>query len=100
MVMKGERGMNGKMGTELPHHVIMEGRARLTVSGVEEVESFDENSLILVTSKGLLLIKGSGLSVDKLSIDKGELSVEGTIDLLQYEDQQSSQSGFWSRLFR
>jgi sporulation protein YabP len=98
--MKGVTFMNGKTNSELPHHVIMEGRERLTISGVEDVESFDENSLILYTSKGLLLIKGSGLSVDKLSIDKGELSVEGTIELLQYEDRQPSQSGFWSRLFR
>ena len=90
--------MNAKQ--ELPHHLIVEGRARLTVSGVEEVESFDDNAVILYTSKGLLLIKGSGLSIDKLSIDKGELSVEGTVDLLQYQDQQTRQSGFWSRLFR
>ena len=85
---------------ELPHHLVLEGRNRLAVTGVEEVESFDENSVVLYTSKGVLWIKGSGLTIDKLSVDKGELSVEGQVDLLQYEEERQSGGGFWSRLFK
>lgn len=83
----------------LPHHVIIEGRNRLSVAGVEDVESFDENGLVLLTSRGTLLIKGSGLHIDKLSIEGGELNVEGQIDSLVYEDTRTASGGFWSRLF-
>ena len=85
---------------ELPHHIVLEGRSRLAVSGVEEVESFDEQLLVLHTSKGVLLVRGSGLTVDRLSIDKGELSVEGKIDALEYEDKQERGGGFWARLLK
>lgn len=84
----------------LPHHVIIEGRNRLSVAGVEEVESFDENGIVLVTSRGTLVVRGSGLHIDKLSIDGGELNVEGQVDSLEYEESQTSGGGFWSRLFK
>jgi len=83
---------------ELPHHVIIEGRARATISGVEDVESFDEGSVTMRTSRGTLIIMGSNLRVDRLSIDKGELNVEGQVDSMQYLD-DTEQRGFWARLF-
>ena len=43
-----------------PHHVILEGRESLSVSGVEEVESFDENSIVMSTCKGTLVVRGGG----------------------------------------
>jgi len=89
-----------RSGIELPHHLVLEGRSRLAVSGVEEVESFDEGLVVLYTSKGILLIRGSGLSIDRLSIDKGELSVEGEVDALEYENRQQKGGGFWSRLLK
>lgn len=83
---------------DLPHHVIIEGRARATISGVEDVESFDENSVTMRTSRGTLVLSGSGLRVDRLSIDKGELNVEGQVDSMEYLD-DSERRGFWARLF-
>lgn len=85
---------------ELPHHVILEGRTRLSISGVEDVDSFDETTVVLYTSKGLLSVKGANLRVDRLSIEGGELSIEGTVDALQYHDEQRAEGGFFSRLFR
>lgn len=85
--------------TDMPHNVIMEARARMSVSGVMDVESFDEAAVTLYTSRGLLMIRGSGLHIERLSLETGELSVEGTIDSLQYTDEQVG-GGFWSRLFR
>lgn len=84
----------------LPHHVILEGRRRLSLAGVEDVESFDEQSVICSTSMGALIIKGENLHIDKLSIEGGEMSIEGTINSLEYEDDTPSGGGFWSRLFR
>lgn len=85
---------------QLPHNIIIEGREHLSVSGVEDVESFDENAVSLYTSQGLLTIRGTGLRVDRLSIEGGELSIEGVVNSLQYSDEQPAAGGFWSRLFR
>lgn len=81
------------------HNVIMEGRARLSVSGVEEVDSFDEAEIVMVTTQGNLIIRGSGLHIDRLSLETGELSVEGLITDLSYEEVGRTGS-LWTRLFR
>ena len=60
------------------HHVILEGREQLSVSGVEEVESFDENTIIMTTVKGTLVVRGEDLHIEKLSLDGGDLRVEGS----------------------
>lgn len=80
------------------HTLTMEDRARLAVSGVEDVESFDENTIIMSTVQGDLTIRGEGLHIDRISLDTGELTVQGSISELCYE--QSAPGGsFWSRLF-
>ena len=60
------------------HHLLMEDRENLTVSGVEEVESFDEATIVMVTGQGVLGVRGEGLHIEKLSLDGGDLKVEGT----------------------
>ena len=83
-----------------PHHVILEGRESLSVSGVEEVESFDENSIVMSTCKGTLVVRGEDLHIEKLSLDGGDLKVEGSVDSLTYEDDGGERGGFLARLFR
>jgi len=85
---------------EMPHSIILEGRERLSISGVEDVDSFDEESIVVFTSRGTLSIHGSGLRIEKLSIDLGELVVEGSVNSMQYEDEERRSEGFWHRLFR
>ena len=85
---------------ELPHSLSLQERKKLVVSGVEDVESFDENTIVLQTSGGLLILKGEELHVDKLSIEGGELSVTGRINSLVYEDSSGGSGGFFSRLFK
>lgn len=85
---------------EAAHHVILEGRESLSVSGVEEVESFDEGEIIMCTAKGRLVVHGEGLHIEKLSLDGGDLMVVGTVDALTYEDDGGARGGFLSRLFR
>ena len=82
------------------HHVIREGRAALSVSGVEEVESFDENAIVMRTSLGTLVVRGEELHIEKLSLDGGDLRVEGMVDSLTYEDDGGPRAGFLARLFR
>lgn len=86
---------------DVAHHVILEDRQQLAVSGVEEVESFDENTIVMYTSRGTLVIRGEGLHIEQLSLDGGDLKVEGAIDGLAYEDGGRDKGGsFLARLFR
>ena len=80
------------------HHVILEGREQLSVSGVEEVESFDESSIVMVTDKGALIVRGEQLHIEQLSLDGGDLQVEGTVTALLYDGERESRGGLFSRL--
>ena len=81
------------------HRLEVAGREHLTVSGVEDVERFDEASIIMSTCAGTLVITGENLHIGKLSLDGGELHVDGRIDSVSYEDGVSDQGGFFRRLF-
>jgi len=80
------------------HSIILEGRAKLAVSGVEEVESFDENEIVMQTVQGNLRVQGSDLHVDKLDLVSGELTVTGLVTALDYAEVAPSGS-LWARLF-
>ncbi len=90
---------NEERALDLPHRLTLEGRARLAVTGITEIESFDENTVVLYTTRGTLVIHGRQLHLSTLSVDGGQASVDGTIDSLTYEDEQRGGSGFLSRLF-
>ena len=81
-----------------PHRLELMDRAHLTVSGVEDVERFDESGVIMTTSAGTLIVTGEDLHIGKLSLDGGELLVEGHIDGLNYEDAPVRKGSFFSRL--
>ena len=80
------------------HYMHLEGREALTVSGVEDVDRFDENEIVMNTSEGVLVVTGENLHIGKLSLDGGELHVDGRIDSLAFEDAPASRGGFLSRL--
>ncbi len=81
------------------HKIVLEDREQLLISGVEEVESFDESAIVLTTAQGGLEIQGEGLHIEKLSLDGGDLKVEGTINALVYDAGPRERGGFLSRLF-
>ena len=81
----------------LPHKLQLSERKVLTMTGVTEEVSFDENAVVLQTSLGLLIVQGQQLSLKNLSLDGGQVAVEGSISALAYEEPR--QSG-WRRLFR
>ena len=85
---------------QTPHRVVLEERGSLAVSGVEEVERFDESEIVMATVRGTMVIRGTGLHIEKLSLDGGELKVEGNVDSLSYEDEGGGgRVGFFARLF-
>ena len=81
------------------HRVELDGRERLIVSGVDDVDRFDENEIVMTTSAGTLIVTGESLHIGKLSLDGGELHVDGRIDSLLYEDADRHSGGLLSRLF-
>ena len=80
------------------HQLSMENRERLSLTGVEDVSGFDESVVVLTTSLGELSVRGSGLHVDRIDLDAGELELRGHIQLLSYEEPSRSAS-LWRRLF-
>lgn len=80
------------------HHVIMEERSKLSITGVEDVSSFDEDEIIMRTSQGDLIVRGSGLHIGKLTLDSGEVSIDGMVTELCYQEVRQA-GGLWSRLF-
>lgn len=79
-------------------NIIIENRSRMSISGVSDVGSFDDNSVTLNTARGLLTVRGQGLHIERLSLETGELAVEGLIDGVEYSAEETG-GGFWSRLF-
>ncbi len=84
----------------LPHNCILEDRKTLSVSGVNDVGSFDEQTIVAATDYGELTVKGEKLHITKLSLEIGELCIEGNIASLQYTDIIEKNTGFFSRVFR
>ena len=92
--------MNDYNVPQTVHRLELDGRESLTVSGVEDVERFDETGIVMSTNVGTLIITGEDLHIGKLSLDGGELHVDGRIDSLTYEDRGSAgRGGLLSRLF-
>ena len=86
-------------GTPQPHKLTLDERKRLWVSGVREVESFDEGQVAVQTVKGLLIVGGEGLKVERLEKTAGELTITGQVRSLEYTDTEGRGS-FWSRLLK
>lgn len=74
-------------------NILIEDRNRASITGVEQVESFNDNTIILKTVKGGMIIKGEGLNVDKLNLDDGNVKISGVINGINYVDKASAQKG-------
>ena len=85
---------------KMPHSLVMEDRRVMSVTGVRDVDSFDESTVIVFTDLGELTVKGSGLHIKNLNTDAGEVSLEGEISSLSYDDNAVRDSGFFSKIFR
>ena len=68
------------------HKLMLTNRRTCTISGVNDVLSFDVNEILLETEQGMLMIKGNELHVSRLSLDKGEVDIDGRIDSLTYSE--------------
>ena len=69
-----------------PHKLMLSDRRTCTINGVNDVLSFDVNEILLETEQGMLMIKGNELHVSRVSLDKGEVDVDGRIDSFTYSE--------------
>ena len=83
-----------------PHGLTLEGRGKLVISGVTDVDSFNEAEVNLVTEAGFVTITGQQLHISHLSLEDGQLVVEGEISGIVYADNVAREGGLFSRLFR
>lgn len=86
--------------TALPHSLTLEGRAKAVIRGVQAVDSFNEQMVTLSTSEGTLTLLGDGLHVSHLTLENGELLVEGSIAALEYDTPVRQRGTLLARLFR
>ena len=90
------------ISTGVIQNLILENRSKLSISGVLDVLSFDDQVVILETELGLLTVKGENIRINKLSIDTSEVIVEGDITSLAYSDKEAEKSkgSFMSKIFK
>lgn len=100
MIME-ERKNN--LNTSIMQNLILENREKLSISGVNDVLSFDDQIVILETQLGLLTVKGENLRINKLSLDSEEVVVEGEINNLGYSEkdfERKSGNSFLGKIFK
>lgn len=99
MIME-ERKNN--INSAIMQNLVLENREKLSISGVNDVLSFDDQIVILETQLGLLTIKGENLRINKLSIDNEEVIIEGDINNLAYSERDLERKGnsFLGKIFK
>lgn len=80
------------------HSLSLEGREKLSLSGVEDVSGFDENLVVLTTAQGELSVRGQSLHIERIDLESGTLELRGHIQELSYEEPART-GGFLARLF-
>lgn len=95
--------MEEKQGIQKLHKVSLNARSQAMITGVKDVLSFDAGEVLLETEQGILMIRGNELHVNRLTLEKGEVDVDGKIDSLTYSDSNGygkSGESLISRLFK
>lgn len=98
--MKMEDLSSAKVGS---HKLSLVNRKTCMLSGVKDVLSFDVHEILLETDQGMLMIKGEDLHVSRLTLEKGDVDIEGKVDSLTYSDTTSTSAkaeSFFGRLFK
>ena len=90
------------INTAVVQNIILENRGKLSISGVLDVLSFDDQVIMVETELGLLTIKGENLRITKLSIDTSEVIVEGNISYLAYSNKEveNNKGSIISKIFK
>jgi sporulation protein YabP len=81
------------------HSFRLEKREKIYMTGVRDIISFNEQLIEAMTDCGLVVISGEGLHISRLTTEKGDVDIDGRIDSITYENDGTTRSGIWGRLF-
>ena len=84
----------------MAHHLILDNRHSLTLSGVRDVDSFDETIVVVYIDGGELTVKGGNLQIVRLSLETGDMQIDGDVESMTYANVGSRATGFFGRLFK
>lgn len=84
------------------HSIKIENRNQITVTSVDDIESFNEEKVVILTGMGTLTVIGTDFKISRLNVDDGQLIIDGEIDELHYSDsvRDNKESGFFGKLFK
>ena len=85
------------------HKLILNNRSKVSLNGITDILSFDVNEILIETELGMLMVKGTDLHVNRLSVEKGEVDLSGNIDSIAYSGIAQTgkrDGGFMARLFK
>jgi len=99
MNMQVIQGEERKLPRQI-HQLILEERKLLTLTGVLDVDNFDDQKIEARTELGIIIVEGEQLHINRLSVDSGEMVVEGNIGGIAYIDKMPEKGGFFSRLLK
>ena len=96
------KNINVNLNTNIVQNLVLENRGKLSVSGVNDVLSFDDQVVMVDTELGLLTVKGENIRINKFSLDTAEVIIEGEISSLSYsQNKQEKNSGtLLSKIFK
>ena len=102
MIEERKGNINTNVTNNILQNIILENREKLSISGVLDVLSFDDQIVILETELGLLTVKGDNLRINKLSLDTAEVIIDGEIYNLGYSEKETNQKtgGLFNKIFR
>jgi sporulation protein YabP len=88
--------------SKAPHKVIIDSREKVVITAVEDVDSFNETEVIMLTNRGFITVTGEDLHINKLNLEEGQLVITGTIQSLDYADHEEERAkrGVFSRMFK
>ena len=97
-----ERKNVNMINTNIVQNLVLENRKKLSVSGVNDVLSFDDQVVMVDTELGLLTVKGENIRINKLSLDTAEVIIEGEISCLSYSQnkQEKTTGSLLSKIFK
>lgn len=90
-------------GLDHKHEVTLSNRNKLTITGINKIDSLNNEEFVIDTVLGNLRVKGSDLTMQQLDIDKGQIWIEGKIDLIEYMDKtekKNEKEGFFKKIFK
>ncbi len=102
MIEERKGNINTNTNSNILQNIILENREKLSISGVLDVLSFDDQIVILETELGLLTVKGDNLRINKLSLDTADVIIDGEIYNLGYSEKDTNQKsgGLFNKIFR